>query len=462
MFSTSLVWYSEMLGGDPSSCKGEMVVDKSTRITFFGGTRTIGGTICRVKTATAQLVFDMGHVVRPSSPIFSGSLRPRSVADLRAVGILPDIPELYMDQHHQDVAVCISHNHLDHTALLPYMANGISIFSTKETCQMLKVISEAALEEQPPLRLIGVETGTWQSVGDLSFQFVPVDHDTPGAAAILISAPDMRLVYTGDLRFHGWRPEVSRAFVEKARRFEPDVLLIEGTRAGDEPRPQVTEQELIRLVVDAMAGEDGIVYFNAYPRHPERVLSFVRAAHEVNRTAVLEARTLYVAAHFTGRLPEGVRIWADSDLPDPVARWLQGVGLPVIGPSEVAERPSAFAVELAYDRLWRLIDLDRAASGLYIHSNGAPLGPFDPAWDNLQRWLAHFGVAFRSLGTSGHAALGEIEQVVEAIRPRVYLPIHSFHPERVVASGIPRFLPEERVDYTLSDLLANASLTARD
>lgn len=450
-----------MLGCDPSLHKGAMVVDKPTRITFFGGTRTIGGTICRVKTPSAQLVFDMGHVVRPASPMFSGPLRPRSTADLRAVGILPDIPELYTHDQRGNLAICISHNHLDHTALLPYMANEISIFSTKETCKILRLISEAAIEDQPPLRVIGVEPEEWRSVGDLQFQFVPVDHDTPGAAAIFITAPDVRLVYTGDLRFHGWRPEVSRAFVEQARRFEPDVLLIEGTRAGDEARPQVTEQELLRLIVEAMAGEARMVYFNAYPRHPERVLAFARAAREAKRLPVFEARTLYVASHFTDGLPEDIHVWADDELPDPVARWLKDRGLPSLEASDVRKAPSDFAVELAYDRLWRLIDIGAAAPGLYIHSNGAPLGPFDPAWDNLQRWLAHFEVTFRAIGTSGHAALDEIEQAIEAIRPRVYLPIHSFHPERVIASGIPRVLPEERVDYTLSHLLAAASVASR-
>ncbi|WP_374952873.1 MBL fold metallo-hydrolase [Alicyclobacillus acidocaldarius] len=438
-----------------------MSVDKSTRITFFGGTRTIGGTICRVKTSSSQIVFDMGHVVRPESPMFSGSLRPRSTADLRAVGILPDIPELYQIEKPESMAICISHNHLDHTALLPYMANEISVFSTKETCKILKLISEAGIEDQPPLQLTGVDAETWHSVGDLRFQFVPVDHDTPGAAAIFIAAPDLRLVYSGDLRFHGWRPELSRAFVEKARTFEPDVLLVEGTRAGDEARPQVTEQELVRHMVEAMAGEERMVYFNAYPRHPERVLAFARCAQEAGRTPVFEARTLYVASHFAGGVPESVHVWADDSLTDPVREWLASLKLPLVRPEDLRDAPSGFAAELAYDKLWRLIDLGSAANGLYIHSNGAPLGPFDPAWDNLQRWLAHFGVTFRALGTSGHASLSEIEQAVEEIRPRVYLPIHSFHPECVVAEGIPRVLPEERVEYTLSDLLAAASVATR-
>lgn len=341
------------------------------------------------------------------------------------------------------------------------MANEISIFSTKETAKILRLLAEAGIEDQPPLCVIALEAETWQGVGDLRFQFVPVDHDTPGAAAIFISAPDVRLVYTGDLRFHGWHPEISRAFVEKARAFDPDVLLIEGTRAGDESRPQVSEEELFALFVDAIAHEEQLVYFNAYPRHPERVLGFAKAARAANRKPVFEARTLYVAAQFAEELPEGISVWADEDVAHPVRRWIDGAGIPSVAASEVRERPGEFAVELVYDRLWRLIDLVPAATGLYIHSNGAPLGPFDPAWDNLQRWLAHFGVTFRSLGTSGHASLDEIEQVVEAIRPRVYLPIHSFHPERVIATGIPRFLPEERVDYTLSDLLGGASVPSR-
>jgi ribonuclease J len=41
-------------------------------------------------------------------------------------------------------------------------------------------------------------------IGDILVEPIPVNHSLPGASAFIIHTPDGAIVYTGDLRFHGY------------------------------------------------------------------------------------------------------------------------------------------------------------------------------------------------------------------------------------------------------------------
>jgi len=49
---------------------------------------------------------------------------------------------------------------------------------------------------------------------------------------------------------------------------------------------------------------------------------------------------------------------------------------------------------------------------------------------NLQDWCTDNGLDFDILHTSGHASRDDLVRVVETIKPRVVLPIHTLAPER--------------------------------
>ena len=55
---------------------------------------------------------------------------------------------------------------------------------------------------------------------------MPIDHDAYGAAGLLITTPDLKISYTGDLRLHGYKSNNTYEFCKESEYC--DVLLIEG------------------------------------------------------------------------------------------------------------------------------------------------------------------------------------------------------------------------------------------
>ncbi len=58
-------------------------------------------------------------------------------------------------------------------------------------------------------------------IGDLTIKSAPVDHSLPGASAFILENNDETVVYTGDLRFHGRKPEITNKFVKEAKKSHP-------------------------------------------------------------------------------------------------------------------------------------------------------------------------------------------------------------------------------------------------
>ncbi len=54
-----------------------------------------------------------------------------------------------------------------------------------------------------------------------------------------------------------------------------------------------------------------------------------------------------------------------------------------------------------------------------------------------------------SLHTSGHAVPKDLERLVESLRPKQLIPIHTEHPERYDRFGVPRLSPEDCEPITL-------------
>ncbi|WP_269078045.1 MBL fold metallo-hydrolase [Alicyclobacillus acidoterrestris] len=348
----------------------------------------------------------------------------------------------------------MSHCHLDHTGLLPYLRQDLPVFTSSDTYHMLQALDAVSDGPRTPLAYRPTPPETWVEFGPLRLQFVHVDHGTPGASAIFIETPDMRFVYSGDLRLHDLHSEETQNFIARARAFRPHVLLIEGTRANDldSDSKNVSELDVLQGVLaqaqQAIAG----LYFTAYERHPERLRAFSEAARATNRTLVLDPATAYLYHHFEGVSDFSVWKEDESTQPAPLTAWLQVAGIPQIGRSEVRGNERAFLAQIRYERLHYFVDIVPQQAGRYLHSDGTPLGPFQPAWSNLMRWLEHFSLEFVPMSSSGHATLRDVTAMIEQIHPDVCMPLHSLIPSRVGSPLVPRLLPDRHCPYSLNDV----------
>jgi mRNA degradation ribonuclease J1/J2 len=72
-------------------------------------------------------------------------------------------------------------------------------------------------------------TGDKVKIGSIEIEPVHVDHSVPCAYGFVIHTSEGAIVYTGDFRLHGTKPEMTRDFVRVAAESKPIAMLCEGT-----------------------------------------------------------------------------------------------------------------------------------------------------------------------------------------------------------------------------------------
>jgi ribonuclease J len=385
-----------------------------------------------VEHRDSRCLFDFGREHAPGRVPFSLGLRPRpgrELADLIAAGEAQPLPGVYAgDRWDGRTNVLISHMHLDHTGLIAYLGSEVPLYYPAA----MEPVREGAFGSgYLPWRLPTgnvVSDGQTVMVGEISVRFVAVDHDVPGSSGFLITTPEATLAFTGDHRWHGLNPELTARFAEEAR--GADLLIQEGVSLGyapPDPAPhQLSEAEVIAELGKAARDTPGLLIVNCYGMNRERVAGLAEGCAAAGRTLLMEPQMAALAG------------------------WPGLLG----SPEPVRERPRDFCLQLGFESLPLLIDLQPPPGSVYLHSGGAPMGPMDPAQAVLDAWIARFGLEYRVLNSSGHSRPADIVRMVLKVGPRVVLPVHSPAPQALVVPGVPSFIPVAGPVYPVADILA--------
>ena len=81
------------------------------------------------------------------------------------------------------------------------------------------------------------------------------------------------------------------------------------------------------------------------------------------------------------------------------------------------------------------------ANGIYIHTDAVPLGDFDPAYKPFIDNFTTNNIEFVIVPCSGHARPYDLIKIINLIKPKLLIPIHSYHPERLYNENGERLLP---------------------
>jgi Predicted hydrolase of the metallo-beta-lactamase superfamily len=141
-------------------------------------------------------------------------------------------------------------------------------------------------------------------IKDLTIESIPVNHSLPGATAYIIHSSIGPIVYTGDLRFHGYGGHLTENFVKRAADLEPAIMITEGTRIRkktDKDQDKDVEcgprsEEELKEKISELIRESGkkLVVANWPVRDTDRMLSFYRASRENNRKLVISMKQAYL------------------------------------------------------------------------------------------------------------------------------------------------------------------------
>ena len=390
----------------------------------------------------------------------------------------------YPEEERSIDAVLISHAHMDHSAYIHHLRKDIPIHMSQKAHAIMKTLEETgsgifqdfihhtvSFQIRPKKRGTGYtklqgedaktrrplkvfEYGKKYLIGSVEVVPYEVDHSLPGATAYLIHTTEGTILYTGDFRFHGYLTEATEQMVEAATKEHIATLITEGTRVDEQAGN--TETNVLETAGKFISTVPGLVAVNFPPRDLARLKTFHRVAQNTGRKLVLSFKHAYLLEQFSalgdGEYPQiddpYICFYADRKgwgLAGRDDRYPQNIVEQdydkwerkylyrdnTINFKDIRENQEQYLFYCNYFQLNELPDIMPKPGSRYVRSKSEPFDDemlFDER--RVRNWLELFGLGEAyQIHASGHANYVDLKKMVEDIKPKKLIPIHTKHPE---------------------------------
>lgn len=444
---------------------------RRSTVTFLGGVREIGGNKILIEDGPDRILFDFGPSFSPAyEQYYVDYLQPRSTSrakDLLEFGLIPRLEGFYSREALGDAelayrapevhAVFVSHAHADHAGYLSLVDPEIPVYVGEGTRTLLEAIETSTAMKYGEHAWRTFRDRTPVKVGGIEVVPYPVDHSIPFAYGFVVRTSEGTLVYTGDFRHHGPRAADTHAFFAAAAAERPDALLIEGTRAGPDPRHNLSEEGVRREADRLLERHASLALACTYPRDVDRLTTLYRAARAADREFLVSARTAHLLTSVAPRFPEGtvpvpgatdgIRVYHRQK--KRYFNWEKPFLDDALDAGEVRARGPRYLLALDLMHFPELIDVRPPKGVPFLHSMSEPFSEDDVDDRVMHNWLDHFGLSFHQMHASGHASGSELLEIVRAVAPKELYPIHTEHPEAFGPAAATVRLAELGVRYPI-------------
>jgi ribonuclease J len=390
-----------------------------------------------------RVFFDVGMSFSMKKQFYSPPfLSPKSERSLQELGILPKIGGIYtFDRSPPQVdAVFLSHGHLDHSAYLSFIKREIPVYCGETTQIILQALSDVRRADLE-FRVADIEfrtfrTGKKISVGNLEIEPFHVDHSVPGAYGFVIHTSNGSVVYTGDFRDHGAKPEMTRDFVENARKAEPRAIITEATNMTGATVSSETEVE--SKLDTVVAAADGIVLAEFAYSDVDRLNSFFRIAKKNHRCLAVSMKQAYLLDAL--RKDKGLSVPALDDCKILIFRkskkrfdkWeKQLVGRydnqdKIFDVHKISKQQCKVVLALSFYDFEELVQLRPSAGSCYVLSTSEPFNEeMEIDYERLVNWVRHYGLPQYHVHVSGHMMPLQLKKALKEINAKRMFPVHT-------------------------------------
>ena len=457
------------------------MTSSETTLTFYGGLDEIGGNKILLENRGTRIFLDFGKSFVARSRYYEWTDKPRianGVGDFLTLGILPDIDGIYRDDL-LDLAgrkknpdrfvdgVVLSHAHSDHSDYVSFLREDIPIWMGATTRDIIESLederqaniefeitkfkrrypSESKKDEGLATREINTFTTSSKefSIDSIRIEPVHVDHSLPGCYGFIITTSDRTIVYSGDLRIHGNKSEMTREFVSKAAGAKPDVMLCEGTRISE--MVSQTEEDVHQTCFQVIQhASNHFIFADFSYKDIDRFGTFYSIARETGRKLVINARSArYLRA--LARRKSSLQIprveddnivvfkpkqksgrYDDLDYDATDRALYNQIKDSCWTAKEVKDNQSKVIMTIGAYSVDEIIDI-QPSGGIYLHSASEPHneeGETDE--ERMMKWMEKFDLSRVHAHCSGHASGLDINAIVDTIQPKMLIPIHTEHP----------------------------------
>ena len=419
------------------------MVKNKTTLTFYGGVDEIGGNKILLQDRDTRVFLDFGMSFAMKKQFYSPPfLSPKSEKSLQELGILPKISGVYkFDPSPPEVdAVFLSHGHLDHSAYLSFIKREIPVYCGETTQTILQALSDVRRVDLE-FRVSDIEfrafrTGKKIKVDNLEIEPFHVDHSVPGAYGFVIHTSNGAVVYTGDFRDHGAKPEMTRDFVENASKAEPVAIVTEATNmTGAEVS---SETEVGSKLNSVVAGADGIVLAEFAYSDVDRLNSFFHIAKKNHRCLAISLKQAYLLDAL--QKDKGLTVPSLDDDEILIFRktkkrfdkWEKQLidrydnQNKIFDVHKVSKQQCEVVLALSFYDFEELVQLEPEAGSCYVSSTSEPFNEeMEIDYERLVNWLSHYGLPQYHVHVSGHMMPLQLKKALKQINAKQIFPVHT-------------------------------------
>ena len=407
------------------------------------GTKEIGGSCVEVWTESTRILLDFGMpIVEKDGKEFDfvkyKNLSPRELVN---EGVLPNIEGLYDGSKNLIDGVIISHPHQDHFGLTNFINDNVQFYLGGATHKIIELNNLFTPQEIHLKNTNYFEKEKTFKIGDISITPYWADHSAFDAYSFLVEANGKSLFYSGDFRSHGRKAKVFYWFTHNAPQ-NVDYLLLEGTTIGRDNKPFKTESEIENKLVKVFnqRGKINLVYTSG--QNIDRLTSLYRACKRTGKIFVVD---VYVAKVLTelsqfGEIPYPSDNFKEIRVMFPyfTSRRLSNEGNEKvlyqfkkykITKKEITNQSDKIVMIVRPSMQKDLEHINGIENGNLIYSMWEGYLK-KPTTIKFVEYLKNRKFKLYKIHTSGHADTKALKKMVEAIKPKNIVPIHTFEGDK--------------------------------
>lgn len=437
-------------------------------VTFYGGVNEIGGNKILLRDHDTNLLFDFGMSYSERRKFYAEPwLSPRDEVGLMEFGILPRLDGLYrFDTSPPSIdAVFISHAHGDHCAYISFLKREIPVYCGETAATIIQATAETRPRDFERdisgIRLRTFHTGSKIRIGSVEVLPCHVDHSVPGAYGFVAHTSEATVAYSGDLRMHGAKSEMTKDFVDMAAKANTDVLMAEGTNIMG--ADVSSEREVGLKVNSVVAGTPKLVLADFSYVDVDRFRTFHDVAKKNGRSLAISPRQAHVLAKLKreGKVPVpdirsdgNVLIYRRSK--KRYFEWEERIlrGDNVREASDIRKIQSDVVLVSSFYDLKELVDIRPESGSNFILSISEPFNEEQEIeFERVKNWLDHFGMPMYHIHCSGHIMPNELRWLIGQVKPKELYTIHTEHPElysKFVSGAWTIITPQRGFTYPLT------------
>jgi len=406
----------------------------STSIEIYGGYREIGGNCVIIRDKDRKLVLDNGIRFSVLRKYYRGGLQPLGVTELRQVGAIQPL-EVFEEAD----AIYISHMHLDHLGLLGTLPLGLRLYvPSKEILDVVERWYRASstwLAEIPHREGLEVAEVRPGSEDDLGVVAIPVSHSSYPSYAYLYRGRETSIFYSGDLRVRGpstLSPKTLEEIEIVAGSEGVDIAIIEGTNMGWIETP-IGPDNFKSMIWDVIAESD-LAVISVDALDMELLAAVLEIIHTYGRKAVIASPKIAdIVSHLPNSIPRPA-IALEIEKPPPPGFELVSLEDKIFsgsGEYVVLQDPEDFLNIARKTWLWGR-SMPRKTTIVLTTPEPLEAGA-EALEETIASWAAKIGATIYRMRMSGHYYQHELWKILEVIKPKKLIPIHTRAPQAMLS-----------------------------